>query len=279
MLQQLLAIDPFADPRVTGRGRDSMGRFSLEDAQLYSHLAPAKRDAAARLLHQSRTQRESLKASLRNAGLGNDEVTVRRQSQEHDAELRKLLTPEEFAEVTYREAARHIFHAGVDLTAAELRSVAQIHARAHASNGLALFERVEYLAATIDTAASDEAVARDIQKLLGPQTWTDYQRAQQPGFEGLLDFTAENGLPKHAAIHAGDVLAAAQKAVAAINNDETLSADETARRLRELQTATTGKLKLELGTTLAEKYFMKEGAWIESLAQPWRKRIPKPAIP
>lgn len=270
LLQQLLAIDPFADPRVTGRGRELMDGHSLERLLFYSHLAPAKRDAAARLLFRSQSEGEFLQAPTRSAGLGSDEETVRRQRDAHAAELRKLLTPEELAEVGYRVATMELKHAGLELTAAELRGLAQIHARD--DGRISLFDRPE-------KPPDPEATARDIQKLLGPQRWPDYLRAQSPGFESLLEFTGENGLPKLSAIRAFDVRAASEAAAAAINDDETLPPAEAARRLRELQAATTGKLKLELSAPLAEKYFAKDSSWIQDLAKPRLKPPPKPANP
>ena len=270
LLQQLLAIDPFADPRVMPQGRDLVDGFSLERVLFYSHLAPTKRDAVMRLLFRSRTQGEFLQAPARNAGLGNDGETARRQHDERDSELRKLLTPEELAETGYRMAAMALKHAGLDLTAAELRSLAQIHARA--SGGIPLFDHPE-------NPPDPEATERDLRKLLGPQRWPDYQRAQSAEFEELLEFTEENGLPKLSAIRVFDVRAAAEAAAEAVNNNEMLAPEEAARLLRELQAATTAKIKLELSATLAEKYFEQDSAWLKNLAPPLPTKPTKPAIP
>ena len=270
LLQQLLAIDPFADPRMTVRGRDLVDGYSLERLLFYSHLPPAKRDAAARLLIRSQTQGEFLQTPFRMAGFGGDVETWRRQREYRDAELGKLLTPDELTELRNRVAALNLKHAGLELTAAELRGLAQIYARANGR--ISLFDQLESTPAT-------EPFERDVQALLGPQRWLDYQRAQASGFEKLLEFTEENGLSKLSASRAFDVRAAAEKAAAAINNDAELSREEATRLLRELQVATAAKFKLELSATLAEKYFEKDSAWLKDLAQPRPKKTQQPATP
>lgn len=270
LLQQLLAIDPFADPRVTGRGSELMDGHSLERLLFYSHLAPAKRNAAERLMTRSQTQGEFLQGAARRAGFGHDEETARRQREARDAELAKLLTPDRLTELRNRVAALELKYAGLELTAAELRGLAQIHARA--SGRVSVFDQLE-------RAPAAETFERDVQALLGAQRWPDYLRAQESGFEKLLEFTGENGLPKLSAKRAFDVRAAAEKAAAAINADETLAREDAARLLRELQTATAGKLKLELGTTLAEKYFAQDSAWLRDLARPRPKQTPPPESP
>ena len=270
LLQQLLAIDPFADPRVMSRGRELMDGYSLQRVLFYSHLAPGKRDTAIRLLRRRQTQGEFLQVPTRNAGLGNDAETARRQHDELDSELRKLLTPEELAEVGYRVAAMELKHAGLEITASEFRRLAQIQARA--GGQLSVFDRPE-------KPLDSEATERDIQALLGPQRWPDYLRAQSPDFEELLEFTGENGLPKLSAIRAFEVRAAAEKAAAAITSNDELSPADATRLLRDLQIATAGKLKLELGTTLAEKYFEQDSTWLKNLARLRPKKTPPPETP
>ncbi len=270
LLQQLLAIDPFADPRVTGRGRELVDGHSMERLLFYSHLAPAKRAAAERLMMRSQTQGEFLQGAARRAGFGHDEETARRQREERDAELAKLLTPEELTELRNRVAALELKFAGLELSVAELRGLAQIHARA--GGRISVFDQLEGVPAA-------ETFERDVQALLGAQRWPDYLRAQESGFEKLLEFTGENGLPKLSAKRAFEVRAAAEKAAAAINADETLARADATRLLRELQTATTGKLKLELGVTLAEKYFEQDSAWLKDLARPRSKKPPPPENP
>lgn len=270
LLQQLLGIDPFADPRATGRGRELVDGDSMERLLFYSHLAPAKRDAAERLVQRSQAQGEFLQGAARRAGFGHDEETARRQREARDTELAKLLTPEEPTELRNRVAALELKYAGLELTAAELRGLAQIHARA--SGRISVFDQLE-------RAPAAETFERDVQALLGAQRWPDYLRAQESGFEKLLEFTGENGLPKLSAKRAFDVRAAAERAAAAINGNEELAPEDATRLLRDLQTATAGKLKLELGTTLAEKYFEQDSAWLKDLARPRPQKTPPRETP
>lgn len=270
LLQQLLGIDPFADPRATGRGRELVDGDSMERLLFYSHLAPAKRDAAERLVQRSQAQGEFLQGAARRAGFGHDEETARRQREARDTELAKLLTPEELTELRNRVAALELKYAGLELTAAELRGLAQIHARA--SGRISVFDQLE-------RAPAAETFERDVQALLGAQRWPDYLRAQESGFEKLLEFTGENGLPKLSAKRAFDVRAAAERAAAAINGNEELAPEDATRLLRDLQTATAGKLKLELGTTLAEKYFEQDSAWLKDLARPRPQKTPPRETP
>ena len=272
LLGQLLGLDPFTDPRLTNRdGHELLGGHRLQSACFCSHLTPAKRAALEQLLVSHQSRNDFFQTSSRAAGFGNDAELARRLSEDTDAELRKLLTPDERAEIAARMIAPELRHAGVNLTAAELRSLALIQSR---NTKFFAFDPDP-----VDPAGPPASSEQEIQKLLGPQRFADFQRAQDERFADLLEFTSENGLPKPNAIRAYDIRAAAERAAAEINAEETLTPAEAARLLRELQTTTTAKLKLELSPALAEKYFEEHSSWLQNLSRPQRKNSPKPAAP
>ena len=269
LLQQLLGIDPAGDPRLAKTRGESVDAFTIEHALFYSQLPPEKREAAIRLWVRHETQGQLLEGDARITGLRADTETRRLQSEEREAELRKILSADELAEIRYRVAAFWLKYAGLELTAAELRSLAQIVAGA--SGPFSLLDRPE------KKEPSTGSVDPAIEKLLGSQRFPDYQRAQDYRFERMLSFTQENGLPKLNAVRAYDIHTDAERAAAEIRNDDSLTVAEANRQLRELQATTTGRLNLELSATLAEKYFQAEGAWVKDLARPLARAATKPA--
>jgi hypothetical protein len=110
-------------------------------------------------------------------------------------------------------------------------------------------------------AAFDEQV----RLLLGAARYADYQRAQDPGFREVLDFTQRGNLNQATAVKLYEARRTAEEQAAQVQADHSLSPEEQTSALVVLKAATARSVSSILGDSYRD-YVGGPGHWLENLA-------------
>jgi hypothetical protein len=185
-------------------------------------------------------------------------------------ELSRQLDASEYDELQLRAQqsfllANDLHFDGVNLSQLELREIIRY---SKSVRDLALNEFVpDHPLSEAEQATRNAAFAIQLQNLLGPQRFADYQRAQDFNFREIFAFSQQNHLPPTVAVQVYESRRNASEQADEIQKDASLSADERATALAVLKAATMNSISSALGGSYQD-YLAGSGQWLEVFAQP-----------
>jgi hypothetical protein len=152
---------------------------------------------------------------------------------------------------------------GVAITGVELREIAR------ASTVLKNEVRNQFLGdenlSEQEQARREADFLRQVEKLLSPGQFADFQRAQDDRFREIYHFTQDHKVSKDTAIKIYETRRAAESEAGRVTTDNQLSSEEKAAALDALKTTTANAISSVLGNASGE-YLEGPGQWLESLA-------------
>jgi len=161
--------------------------------------------------------------------------------------------------------ANDIHFDGVTISDAELRELVRMSKACH---DVARSDFVpDHPLSETEQASRQAAFEAQVKSLLGPQRFTDYQRAQDPGFREIFAFSQQYNLPQNAAIAVYESRRNASEQADEIQKDGSLSAGERTAALMVLKAATANAVSTALGGSYQD-YLQGPGQWLGALAQP-----------
>ena len=187
------------------------------------------------------------------------------------AEVSRAVNAWELGELEARVQAFYILPGddihfdGVAITGAELREIVR------ASTVLKNEVRNRFLGdenlSEQDQASREADFEQQVEKLLGPGQFADFQRAQDDRFREIYHFTQDHNLPQDAAVRIYEARRAAETEAGRVAADNQLSAADKAAALDALKTTTANAMSSVLGNASGD-YFQGPGQWLENLAAP-----------
>lgn len=118
-----------------------------------------------------------------------------------------------------------------------------------------------------EQAAWSAAFEAKVKTFLGPESFADYERAQDSNFRSILEFSQQNNLPQTAAIEVYKIRQTTSEEADEIQKDEDLSPEERDTALQVLKTVTTRSVSSALGGAF-QNYVEGSGGWLDALVQP-----------
>jgi hypothetical protein len=187
-------------------------------------------------------------------------------------EVSQLLTPVERDELELRVQAGTFLSGrddirwdGVPVTGAELREFVRL-SKSYKDTFQDQFLGFDNLSEA-GVALKRAAFAKQVETLLGPARFADYQRAQDYSFDEMFEFTQARNLPKAAAIKIYNVSQAAEDQASQVKEDKSLSPGEQTVALAVLKTTVAGTVSSVLGNAYRD-YLNGPGQWLETLVPP-----------
>jgi hypothetical protein len=213
----------------------------------------------------ARTVREDANFIL----IDDDRAKLRNLYEGLETELSQLLDPADFDELQLRTQkdfllANDIHFDGMAISDETLRSLVRM---SKTFKDMALNEFVpDHPLSESEESRRMAAFEDQVQSLLGPAQFADYQRAQDPDFRDILEFSQQNNLPETAAIQLYQARQTAGQEADDIQKEADLSPDERAELLAVLKAVTLKTVSSVLGGS-CQNYLAGSGQWLRALAQ------------
>jgi len=247
-------------------------RAELE--QQRSWLSPDKRDRLIELEAQHQQQlvdwAETLGTRLNGVPTQEDEDRLQKWQQDFDEAEKKLLTPDELAELQLRESdvagwAGNL--PGFNPTEDEWRSLTGLRSQYEESQrelGNADLTDEERMARQNELQAGFDSA---VQAALTPDQFAQYQLANNDQYQALHNVTQRYGLPDSVAAQSLGTQQSAQTAADQVRANTNLSPEARQAALNAIQQETEQALSQILGVKVLSTYKEYGGDWITGLSQ------------
>jgi hypothetical protein len=246
----------------------------------YGSLGPEKREQVSRLNHDYTDFVAEVRAQAGNLLLPEDREKLSYIERERIADLAKTLSPDELFEFNLRSSpgANQLRNQLVafDPTEEEFRAILKIQqpVEARFDNGrlqnLTPDERRQRLDAL--TALGDQ-----IQAVLSPERYADYQLKTDPVYIQTNQFVASLQLPPATTAQIVAVQKDAGAQLAAVRTDRSLAPEQLNAQLAAIAEDANTKLTATLGESGLAAYKQRAGSWLRNLEQVSRSRPATPA--
>jgi hypothetical protein len=239
----------------------------LED-QRYQFLAPERRQALHSLISRFDQLEQELYDRTKGLMLEEDQTQLQQLQKMREAEIAQLLTPDEYREYELRnsptaDALREQL-SGFNATEEEFRKVFDLQKAYEAQMAKMPLGADEEVRSHV-TEQAEDALNEELRKLLGPERYAEYQRAQDADYKTLLQFADRVQIPRDVANQVYDLKARVETQRDTVEGDLSLTEQQRAVALAALaETARTEVGKL-MGDN-ATKYFPVGGHWISDIA-------------
>jgi hypothetical protein len=201
---------------------------------------------------------------------------------EKNADMSKLLTPQELEEYNLRSStSASMLRSNLTTfnpTEAEFRALYKLQSALDDQYpqpmGMTTAEQ------RAPREAAEKQLQPQIQALLGPDRYADYQLATDPKYSSINRLVARLELPASTSVDVVNVQETAQKQAMALRQDRTLSPDQRNAQLAALAQQAQTQLTATLGPSGFEAYKEYGGYWLQNLqARPMPTITTRPAIP
>ena len=268
---QLIADVLGRDALITDAERQAR-RAELERQR--SWLPPEKRDQLIKLEEQHQQQlvdwTETLGARLNGIPTQEDQDRLQKWQQDFDDAEKKLLTPDELAELQLRESDVADWAGnlpGFNPTEDEWRSLTGLRSQFDESQrglgGAGLTDEERAARQNELQAGFDSAV----QAALTPEQFAQYQLANNDQYQSLHNVTQRYGLPDSVAAESLGVQQTAQTQAAQVRANDSLSPEARQAALSAIQQETEQTLSQILGAKVLSTYKEYGGDWLTGLSQ------------
>ena len=269
--QQLIADVLGRDGMITEAERQAR-RAELE--QQHSWLSPEKRGQLIELEEKHQQQlvdwAETLGTRLNGIPTQEDEDRLQKWQQDFDDAEKKLLTPDELAELQLRESDVADWAGnlpGFNPTEDEWRSLTGLRSQFDESQrglgGAGLTDEERAARQNELQAGFDSAV----QAALTPEQFAQYQLANNDQYQSLRNVTQRYGLPDSVAAESLGVQQTAQTQAAQVRANDSLSPEARQAALSAIQQETEQTLSQILGAKVLSTYKEYGGDWLTGLSQ------------
>jgi hypothetical protein len=259
LIAELLGVDYEAE-MARWSGRPS------EDEQRYGFLSPEKQEATKALREKYREMEREI---FRNGGMNaENRAKFMALRAEREAELAKLLGPEDFEQYQLRNSytARNMRDnlSAFQPNEAEFRQIFDLRKAFDDQFGFTRDGSDD--AVREERRIAEEKLNQQLLATLGPDRFHDYQISQDERYRDTYDFAQRYNIQPQVAKVVYDVRVAAEEEKRRIQNDANLSANDRNAALKLLADQTRLALQPTLGPTHWQNYQDREGRWLSQLA-------------
>lgn len=258
LIKELLGVDYDVElARLTGR--------PTEDDMRYGFLSPEKQEQIKAMREKYRNQERA----LFNDGGWTPENRAKfvAMRAEREAELAKVLSPEEFEQYQLRNSytARNMREnlSGFQPNEDEFRQIFQ--SRKTFDDQFALTRDGGDEAYRTEKKAAEEKLNAQLKAVLGEDRFHDYELSQDERFRDIYDFAQRYDLPREKAETVYEVRIAAELERRRIQSDASLNAEARTAALQSLSQMTQTALGQTLGQQILPNYLSRSGEWLERI--------------
>ncbi len=256
--------------------RAELAKYWSEDepATLNLGFLPSAKQQSVQSLHDKYAAlEEGIYGRANGLFLDEDQAELQRLQKQREADLAQVLGPQELEEYQLRnsETAQNlrVQLAGFQPSEEEFRKIFQLQKTFDDNFGQAFDVTDETALALRGRAQSEasEAMGEEIRKVLGPQRFAEYARAQDDDYRGLVQVAERFNLPRDVAGSVYDMKTAAERQKASVEANATLSEEQRGRMLAAIARTTEQNVAATLGDKVYKSYQKSAGQWLGSLYQ------------
>lgn len=258
LLRTLLGVEPDEKPDMASL----MG--PMED--MLDFLPEGKQAKIIDLMQ--RMQAKIMKSMKDGAPDSGDMKSIQNAQKEMEAEMAKVLTPQEFEDYQLRLSQTSMMMrmqlASFEPNEQEFRDIFKLQKQFDDEYG------------AMGMAFSDEPEKRDeakkklnehVKGILGEARYADYERAQDHAYQGIAKVAQREGLPKEAGIKVYDMKKVAEDEAKRVRTDKSLSPEQRQAALAAIRAETERSMGEVLGPKALEAYQKQPGAyWIRNIS-------------
>ena len=256
LLKELLGVDVAEKP-------DPMGGMNPYETLL--DFLPAEKQAA--LMEHEQSFAAKMMKRMKDAQ--NNPEVMRELMKEKDAELAKVLTPQEKEEYDLRMSQTAMMMRmqmnEFQPNEQEFRDIFKLRKEFENEYGMmGMQSNKPEDRAKRDTAQKD--LDQNIKNILGEDRFREYKYDQDFSRSSLKDVVKEFNVPKDQAFKVFDIKTAAQEQAANIRKDQSLTSEQRQAALQAIQQETRNAVNQVIGSAAGDKYF-DVGSWMKGLGR------------
>jgi hypothetical protein len=193
---------------------------------------------------------------------------VQKVQKEMEAELARILTPQEFEDYQLRMSqtamTMRMQLASFDPNEQEFRQIFAAKKKFDDEFGAFGGEPSEK-AEQEKKAAAKKEMENQLKGTLGESRFAEYERAQDWNFQQLYRITERNGLPKESAIKVHDMKKAAEDEAKKLRADKSLTSEQRTAALQGIRAETESSMRTVLGEKAYTSY-EKQAYWLNTIS-------------
>lgn len=261
LLKELLGIDSMDKP-------DLMAAAFNPIERLLNFLPDEKQGKVLEMMQQF--QAKMMKSMSSGAPDEQDRKNLVAAQKEYEANLAKMLTPQEFEQYQYRLSQTSMVMRmeldGFSPNEQEFKDLFKLRKAFDDQNG-GMFGMMDQSKEGRDKyQAAQKELNDQIKASLGPERYADYEREKDYQYKGVSKFVQRQNLPKEAAVKVWDAKKAAEDQARQVRNNSNLNQDQKNAALQGIQQATENNLQSTLGAEAYGSFKSSQtGSWINNL--------------
>lgn len=236
----------------------------LED--MLDFLPEGKQTKILELMQSMQTK--MMKSMKDGAPDGGDMKAMQKAQKEMEAEMAKILTPEEFENYQLRLSQTSMMMrmqlTSFDPNEKEFRDIFKLQKEfddEYGAMGINLSDDPDKM-----KKAKDD-LNEKVKEILGGDRYTDYERSQDYIYQGIAKVAQREGLPKEAGIKVYDMKKVAEAEATKVRANKSLSADQRKAALEAIRTETERSMGEVLGAKAMENYQKQPTAyWLRNIS-------------
>jgi hypothetical protein len=258
LLTTLLGVAPDEKPDVASL----MG--PMED--MLDFLPEGKQSKVIELMQSM--QSKMMKSFKDGAPDAKDMKEMQKAQKEMEAEMAKILTPQEFEDYQLRLSQTSMMMrmqlASFEPNEQEFRDIFKLQKTyddEYGAMGMAIADDPD------KAAKAKKELNEQMKGILNPERYADYERAQDYIYQGIAKVAQREGLPKEAGIKVYDMKKVAEEEATKVRANASLSADQRKAALEAIRSETERSMGGVLGPKAMQSYQKQPGAyWLRSIS-------------
>ena len=279
LVRELLGVDLRKELAIyTGEDDDN-------GADDYAFLPAEKQQSVRSVTDKYDELEQEIYSRSRGLMLDEDQEALKQLQRQRRAELAAVLTPEELDEYDLRhsETANNMRTqlAGFQPTEDEFRRIFRIQ-KSYDDNFEQAFDSRDDTAVEVKARAQQDAQAAlnaEMQKILGPARFAEYQRAQDMDYRALLQLGERFELPTEVANRVYSMKLAAEQYKLQVETNPNITDTQRAQTIAALARETERSVTATLGDQAVKTYQKTGGQWLGNLATIDESAVPPPPQP
>ena len=260
LLKELLGVEPEEKPDLLG----GMNPFE----SMLDFLPASKQTEVAEVFQKY--QAKMMKGFSGGAPDADDMKKMQATQKEMEAELGKLLTPQEFEDYQLRMSQTAMVMrmqlASFDPNEQEFRDIFKAKKKFDDEFGIYGMASQDKAEKEKYNAAKKELDAQ-MKQTLGDTRYADYERAQDWAYQAIYRVAERNSLPKDSAVKVYDMKKAAEDQAKTLRQDTTLSSEARTAALQGIRTETEASIRTVFGEKAWTSYQSQRGAsWLKNIS-------------
>ena len=255
------------------------------DAEDYSFLPAGKQESVRTVADKYDDLEQEIYSRSRGLMLDEDQEAIKQLQRQRRAELATVLTPEELDEYDLRhsETANNMRTqlAGFQPSEDEFRRIFRLQ-KTFDDNFEQAFDARDDVATEAKARAQQDAQAAlnaEVQKILGPERFAEYQRAQDMDYRALLQLGDRFELPAEVANRVYSMKLAAEQYKLQVETNPNITEAQREQMIAALARETERSVTATLGDQAVRTYQKTGGQWLGNLGVIDDSAVPPPPEP